>query len=70
MDPNPKYYLSVCIHLRWWVIPYLSTVKFFCLMFNQEPNLDRVMFWVLRGLYVAHVNVECRKLPVGADGKN
>jgi hypothetical protein len=44
--------VTVTVRLRWWVIPYLHTVAMFCVLFNGQPNWQRVERWVMRGLYV------------------
>jgi hypothetical protein len=44
--------LTVTVHLRWWVIPYMRTVAMLCILFHAQPNWNRVTYWLMRGLYV------------------
>ncbi len=44
--------LTVTIRFRWWLLPYLHTVIFFCKLFNCEPNYDRLHYWVERGIKI------------------
>jgi hypothetical protein len=32
--------------LRWWVLPYLQTLKFFCLVLGTEPDMEAVMRFI------------------------
>lgn len=44
--------IKITIHLRWWLILYLKTVFLFCVLLDLVPDEDRLMYWVMRGLYV------------------
>lgn len=43
------------LHLAWWVPYYLRTVGFLCGLFDLEPNEERVMYWVSKGIRVVPV---------------
>lgn len=34
------------IQLAWWIFPYLRVVTAISLWISQEPNWDRVGYWV------------------------
>lgn len=42
----------MCIEIRvaWWLFPYLNTVRVLCYLLGVEPNMDRVDYWVRKGL--------------------
>lgn len=44
--------VTVKVRIAWWVKPYLRTVLFLCLVFNAEPDMERVRYWVQKGVYL------------------
>lgn len=34
--------LQISVKFKWWVNPYISTLKLFCLTLGIEPNYDKV----------------------------
>jgi hypothetical protein len=43
--------LTVTVRVRWWVMPYIRTLAFFCNAFHVEPDMVKVERMVMRGLY-------------------
>lgn len=44
--------ITVKVRIAWWVKPYLRTVLFLCWVFNAEPDMEKVGYWVKKGLYL------------------
>ncbi|HEM6857191.1 TPA: hypothetical protein U2I44_002122 [Providencia rettgeri] len=43
--------LQISVKFKWWVNPYISTLKLFCLTLGIEPDYDKVgEFIAKRGL--------------------
>lgn len=42
--------MRVEIRMAWWLFPYLNLVGALCYLFGVEPNMDRVGYWVRKGL--------------------
>lgn len=40
------------IHVAWWVPIYVRSVAVFCVLFQTEPNIDRVVATIKRGVRV------------------
>lgn len=34
--------LQISVKLKWWVSPYIPTLKLFCLTLGIDPNYDKV----------------------------
>ena len=43
---------KLSVHIAWWVIPYLYGVRIMSALTGLEPDMDKVMYWVERGLSV------------------
>lgn len=44
---------TMVIKVRWWVVPYLRTLGFFCMTFGTTPDFGKVgRFIARRGLKV------------------
>lgn len=46
--------IMVEVSYKWWLIPYLNTLLFFCYLFNSEPDyekLDKILKKALRQDY-------------------
>lgn len=37
-----EFSVPVRVRIAWWVVPYLETLKFFCLVMGTEPNADKI----------------------------
>jgi hypothetical protein len=44
--------LTLRIKLAWWVPLYVNTLAILCHLLNAEPNMDRVRYWIGRGVKV------------------
>lgn len=44
--------MTIRISLAWWVAPYLRTVAFMCHLAGAEPNMERVGYWVVKGIKI------------------
>lgn len=53
--------LSLNVKVAWWVKPYVSCVGFMCELFDCEPNMDRVKYWVSKGITISGANVSAKK---------
>ena len=42
--------IHIEIRVAWWLFPYLNTVGALCCLFGVELNIDRVNYWVRKGL--------------------
>lgn len=42
--------MHIEIRVAWWLFPYLNTVRAMCYLLGVEPNMDRVAYWVRKGL--------------------
>lgn len=40
--------VTVKVRVRWWVMPYLSALAFFCRATGAEPDEEKVAAFVLR----------------------
>lgn len=49
-EPMGAAVMHIEIRVAWWLFPYLSTVGALCCLFGVEPNMDRVGYWVRKGL--------------------
>lgn len=38
------------IRVAWWLFPYLNTVRALSFLLDVEPNMDRVDYWIRKGL--------------------
>lgn len=50
--------IKVSIKLAWWLRVYLRAVGFTCDLTGLEPNMDRVGWWVARGITVKLVDTQ------------
>lgn len=50
--------ITVSIKLAWWLRLYLRAVGFACDLTGLEPNMDRVGWWVARGITVKLVDTQ------------
>ena len=52
---------AVVVHLEirvaWWVFPYLNTVRWMSYLIDVEPNMDRVDYWLRKGLTIKPVAI-------------
>lgn len=46
--------ITVEVRLRWWLMPYLHALVFFCDLFNREPDWQKLDRVIARGLKVVH----------------
>lgn len=44
--------MTIRISLAWWVTPYLRTLAFLCWMLGTEPDMERVGYWVGKGIKI------------------
>jgi hypothetical protein len=44
--------LTITVKFAWWLPPYLNTVVMLCRLFNAEPNMERVSYWIGKGIRV------------------
>lgn len=42
--------ITFTVSLAWWVMPYVRTVALLCRVLDVEPNMDRVGYWVGKGI--------------------
>lgn len=49
---STEHYIVIEAHPRWWLHLYLVGVSFFAGLMNVEPNLERVAYWVSRGIHI------------------
>lgn len=42
--------LKVEVKPRWWLNLYLNTLVMFCRTFRRKPNMERVGYWINRGV--------------------
>lgn len=40
MNPSP---LILAVSFRWWVMPYINTLKFFAWCFDLEVDVDKMV---------------------------
>ncbi len=40
--------VSVGVKIRWWVFPYLLTLRWFCMTFGTEPDFDKIVAFIVR----------------------
>ena len=41
---------TVRIKLSWWVTPYVHTLAVLCVLFNTEPDYEKVKRTIARGI--------------------
>ncbi len=43
---------AITLHFKisWWVRVYINTIAAICWLTNMEPDMDRVAFWVGKGI--------------------
>ena len=44
--------ITVTVRVRWWLRLYLYGVTWCCWITGCEPNLDRVGYWIMRGVRI------------------
>lgn len=44
--------IRIKVKLAWWVRPYLKTLSFLCELHDCEPDMEKVMKTITRGLRV------------------
>lgn len=44
--------MTITIKLAWWVPLYVNTVAMLCRLCNAEPNMERVSYWIGKGIQV------------------
>lgn len=49
---NPIRICQVTIHRAWWLGLYTGSIKVMILLTGQEPNWERVEFWVRKAIQV------------------
>lgn len=42
--------VTITIRLTWWLRIYLMTIALLCEITGMEPNMDRVGFWIKKGI--------------------
>ncbi|MCC8492147.1 hypothetical protein [Xanthomonas citri] len=42
--------LQLRIRVRWWLRHYLAAVALGCWLTGRQPNMERVGWWIRRGL--------------------
>jgi hypothetical protein len=47
--------LVVSISIKWWVVPYLTSLRIFCQTFGSEPNYEVI------GNFVANHGIKISK---------
>lgn len=40
----------VHLHVAWWVYPYLQSVALFARLVDMEPDMQKVGYWVEKGI--------------------
>jgi hypothetical protein len=43
---------SITIRLAWWAELYLCAVAFFCNTFFLEPDMEKVEYWIMKGVTI------------------
>lgn len=44
--------MHIEIRVAWWLFPYLNTVRGLSCLLGLDPNMDRVDYWVRKGLKI------------------
>lgn len=44
--------LMATIHTAWWLGPYIAGIRLMILLTSQEPNWERVEFWVRKAIQI------------------
>lgn len=39
--------MTLSVRIRWWVYPYLRTIKAFCLLFGTDPDIERICKFIM-----------------------
>lgn len=45
---KPDHTVTILIAPRWWVAPYLRTLAAFCDTIGTEPDMDKVIAFILK----------------------
>lgn len=53
--------LQISVKFKWWVNPYISTLKLFCLTLGIEPNYDKVGEFIAKYGFVVNKAIKCQK---------
>lgn len=44
--------LTLKVSVAWWIKPYLYCVALMCFITRQEPNMDKVGYWVGKAIKI------------------
>lgn len=44
--------ITLTIKVSWWVKWYIRGVAYMCALTGQDPDMDKVAYWVRKGLLV------------------
>jgi len=47
--------VTMQVRVRWWVKHYLAAVALGCYLTGRQPNVDRVSWWLDRGIRLRDV---------------
>ncbi|MEO8641860.1 hypothetical protein [Pseudomonas sp.] len=50
--------IKVSVKMTWWLRAYLRGVGFACDLTGLEPNMDRVGWWIARGIKVELISTQ------------
>ena len=52
---STQFTLTLTVHFKWWVKPYINSLILFCNTTGLEPDLDKVTdFIVSKGIYYTY----------------
>lgn len=53
--------LQISVKTKWWVNPYMSTLKLFCLTLGIEPDYDKVGEFIAKYGFIVNKAIKCQE---------
>jgi hypothetical protein len=52
--------VTITLRLTWWLRIYMSTLALLCYLTGMEPDMERVGYWIKKGIRIDATPVEAR----------